>query len=59
MGEFPYTYPVVQAQSWYLWPRESEMSPGYPYPGFYDPWYGPWYGPWPSPWYPYGYPYWR
>jgi len=56
VGEFPYNYPVVQAQSWYLWPEESEVAPyGYPYPGWYDPWYGPWYGPW----YPYGYPYWR
>jgi len=60
VGEFPYRYPVVQAQSWYLWPREPEMAPyGYPYSGWYDPWYGPWYGPWSSPWYPYGYPYWR
>jgi outer membrane lipoprotein len=57
VGEFSYTYPVVQAQSWYLWPKESDMPPyGYPYPGWYDPWYGPWYY---SPWYPYGYPYWR
>jgi outer membrane lipoprotein len=59
VGEFPYTYPVVQAQSWYLWPKEPEAPYGYPYPGWYDPWYGPWPGPWYSPWYPYGYPYWR
>lgn len=60
VGEFPYDYPVVQAQSWYLWPEEPEAPYGYPYSGWYDPWYGPWYGPWYShPWYPYGYPYWR
>ncbi len=56
VGEFPYTYPVVQAQVWYLWPKESGVPYGYPYPGWYDPWYGPWYY---NPWYPYGYPYWR
>jgi len=59
VGEFPYSYPIVQAQSWYLWPDVSEAPYGYPYPGWYDPWYGPWYGPWPGPWRPYGYPYWR
>jgi outer membrane lipoprotein len=59
VGEFPYSYPVVQAQSWYLWPEEPEVTYGYPYPGWYDPWYGPGFGPWPGPWYPYGYPYWR
>jgi outer membrane lipoprotein len=60
VGEFPYTYPVVQATSWYLWPEQTEVPYGYPYPGWYDPWYGPWVGPWHArPWYPYGYPYWR
>jgi outer membrane lipoprotein len=60
VGEFPYSYPVVQATSWYLWPEENETPYGYSYPGWYDPWYGPWYGPWYArPWYPYGYPYWR
>ena len=48
VGEFPYTYPVVQAQAWYLWPAETER------PWAYDPWY---YRPWYDPWYPYGYPY--
>jgi outer membrane lipoprotein len=56
VGEFPYSYPLVQAQSWYLWPEESETPDGYPYPVWYDPWYRPWYY---NPWYPYGYPYWR
>jgi outer membrane lipoprotein len=61
VGQFPYTYPVVQASSWYLWPEDAEPPYyGYPYPGWYNPWYGPWVGPWyANPWYPYGYPYWR
>ncbi len=57
VGEYPYTYPVVQANAWYLWPVETERPYGHEYPGWYDPWYRPWY----DPWYPYGYPYrhWR
>jgi len=54
VGEYPYTYPVVQAKAWYLWPKVIER----PY-GYEDPWYDPWY-PWPwwhDPWYPYAYPY--
>jgi outer membrane lipoprotein len=49
VGEFPYHYPVVQAQDWYLWPVEYD---GYPYRDWrYDPWYGPWwYDPWYDPW---------
>jgi outer membrane lipoprotein len=46
VGDFPYRYPVIQAQEWYLWP---EKEYGYPY---HDPWYDPWYGPWwYDPWY--------
>lgn len=54
VGEYPYTYPVVQADTWYLWPERTEWPYGYPYPGWYDPWYY-------DPGYPYGYPYrhWR
>ena len=54
MGEFPCSYPVVEAQSRYLWPQETETPYGYPYPhpGWYDPGYGPWYG---RPRYPCGY----
>lgn len=50
VGEYPYSYPVIQAEVWYLWPEQTELPYGYPYPGWYDPWY---YGPW----YPYGYGY--
>jgi outer membrane lipoprotein len=57
VGEFPYTYPIVQAEHYYLWPREisSPYPPSYyRYPWwYYDPWY---YDPWYYPWYP-RYPY--
>ena len=46
VGEFPYTYPVVQADAWYLWPAIIERPYGY------DRYYWPWYGPW----YPYDHP---
>lgn len=52
VGEFPYSYPVVEATDWYLWPKEVEYPPDYYYPWwYYDPWYyDPWYR------YPYYYP---
>jgi outer membrane lipoprotein len=56
VGEFPYTYPVIQADAWYLWPKAIEAPYGYPYPGWYDPWY---YDPWYPYRYPYRYRYWR
>lgn len=56
VGEFAYTYPVVEVQDYYLWPKETLMPPlGYPW--YYDPWYyDPWYY---DRWYPLGYPYYR
>ena len=55
VGEFSYRYPVVQADSYYLWPEEIMAPYDYPYPGWYDPWY---YDPWfYRPWYPRRYPY--
>lgn len=54
VGEFPYTYPVVQAETFYLWPKEVPLPAGY-YPWWYDPWYyDPWYM---DRYYPYRYPY--
>jgi len=52
VGEYPYSYPVIQAEVWYLWPEPAEPPYGYPYPGWYDPWYY-------DTWYPYNhrYPY--
>jgi len=59
VGEFPYPYPVVEAQHHYLWPIEPRLAPGYRSPWWYDPWwYDPWwYDPWYYPWRPYRYPY--
>jgi outer membrane lipoprotein len=53
VGEFAYTYPVVQVQEYYLWPKEVMVPAGW-YPWYYDPWYDPWYY---DRWYPLGYPY--
>ena len=56
IGEFRYTYPLVQADDAYLWkPRPPPMPyPHHPYyyddPFFYNPWYpwgAPYYRPWP------------
>ena len=54
VGEYPYSYPVVEAEAWYLWAREVKRPDGYDDPWRYDPWY---YRPWYGPWHPYGYPY--
>jgi outer membrane lipoprotein len=50
IGEHLYTYPVVHAEHFHLWPTKTE------YPYYYPPyWYDPWY-----PWgYPYPYRRWR
>ena len=45
IGDYLYTYPVVEVIHHYRWPEEL------PEPEYYDPWY-PWY-----PWYLYPYPY--
>jgi outer membrane lipoprotein len=54
VGEFPYRYPIVQAEAYYLWPKPvvGPARAGYPY----DPWYynDPWFY---DPRYPFGYPY--
>ncbi len=54
IGEYPYRFPLIQADSVYLWkPRPPPQAhPRYPYydPFFYDPWYPwgwPYYRPWP------------
>jgi outer membrane lipoprotein len=51
VGDYPYRYPVVDVDSYYLWAKPS--PPAYPYyydPFWYDPWYAPrWYLPHPRP----------
>jgi outer membrane lipoprotein len=57
VGDYPYAYPVVAAETRYLWP-EAPSPLAYPYPipwGWpgYGPWgwpYGPGIGPWWGPW---------
>jgi outer membrane lipoprotein len=49
IGEFPYEYPVVQVEHYYLWPPKPEPADYPPY--WYDPWYNPYY-PWQYPHYP-------
>lgn len=51
VGEHEYTYPLLAADTVYLWPKEVENSRAYFY---YDPFFGPY--PWPY-FYPYGYRY--
>lgn len=42
IGDYPYTYPVVDVTGQYLWARRQPVSERPPYP--YDPfWYDPWY----------------
>lgn len=55
VGEYPYVYPVVDAETHHLWPKyEPPPDPLWYRDPFYDPWW-PW-GPWGyHPWYrPYG-----
>lgn len=46
VGEHDYTYPVVKATDWFLWPKAVQYPSDYYDPWFYDPWYY-------YPWYPY------
>lgn len=53
VGEYPYRYPVLQADAWHLWPAPPESVYIAPHP-FSHPWYDPWYFPgfrrWYYPW---------
>lgn len=51
VGEFPYEYPVIQVDQYYLWPKTIQSN-YQNYPGYwrYDPWYYPGISPW---YYPY------
>jgi outer membrane lipoprotein len=53
VGEYPYLYPVVDVEHYYLWPiKQVPRYVDYPPYWRYDPWYYPGY-----PWrYPYRYP---
>ncbi len=42
VGDYPYRYPVVDVDNYYLWAKPAPT----PYPYYYDPfWYDPWYAP--------------
>lgn len=51
VGDYPYRYPVVAADNYYLWAKPvSTPQPYYYDPFWYDPWYAPrWYPPPPRP----------
>lgn len=52
VGEYPYRFPVLAAETLFLWSEPLPPSPyprRYPWPG-YDAWYYPGYGPWWGPW---------
>jgi len=51
VGEFPYTYPVIQVKRYHLWPERPKVDPDYPPYWWYDPWYPPYYY-----WRPYHHP---
>ncbi|UHD15160.1 Slp family lipoprotein [Thiocapsa bogorovii] len=52
VGEYPYPYPVVAGDVWYLWPDPPTVTTPWPYDyPWYRPWYGPYFGPWLGPWY--------
>lgn len=47
IGEYVYTYPVVDTDVVHLWPERSERV----HPPYHDPWYrGPFWDPWPYYW---------
>ena len=43
VGDYDYTYPRVEADAVYLWPKRVPMQRYSP--GFYDPFWGPGFGP--------------
>lgn len=57
IGEFPYTFAVVKADTWYLWPRREarQRRDIDPYPYYADPFWSPFWPSFYGPWYPLGY----
>lgn len=50
IGDYPYTFPLIKADAYHLWPPEAAVPPYYYDPYWYDPWY-PWGYPPPYPYY--------
>jgi outer membrane lipoprotein len=51
VGDYPYPYPIIDVEAYYLWPEQKV----YPHPYYYDPFYDPYYFPY---WRRYPYYYW-
>ena len=45
VGDYQYTYPVVEVREYYLWPRRTPDYYNSGYPTYY-PYYSPFYGSW-------------
>lgn len=43
VGDYPYPYPVVEVEAYYLWPEEKVYHRPYYYDPFYDPFYFPYW----------------
>ena len=43
IGDFPYAYPVIQVDNYYLWPPKADVKDSDFPPWWYDPWYYPYY----------------
>jgi outer membrane lipoprotein len=50
VGEYPYPYPVVEVDAYYLWPEQKVISHPYYYDPFYDPFYYPYWRRYPYYW---------
>lgn len=51
VGDYPYPYPVVEVEAYYLWPEQKVYSHPYYYDPFYDPFYYPYWRRYPYYWY--------
>jgi outer membrane lipoprotein len=46
VGEFDYTFPHVNANQVYLWPKREPLERYHPWGPYYDPIWGPYWGNW-------------
>jgi len=46
IGEYEYRYPVLDAETTYLWPERVDTVYVHHHPGYWG-WYDPWWGPYP------------
>ncbi|MGI9316500.1 MAG: Slp family lipoprotein [bacterium] len=43
IGEYRYSYPIIDVSQYVLWQPLPRRDPYYHYPYWHDPWYDPWY----------------